>query len=459
MEPLLAFANVLLGLAIIAMILLQAHRGTVPLLSARTVFYFGLVIFQVNSAVTCFAFRDYWETNVGDPVRAGVIFTTCLVLFIVIFEVVYRTGWLSFNVPRRLATRFAPPADTTLLALSIASGTLAIVLRFVLIYIPVFNVLFGLLATPFATASAALFCWVWSKRVTNPALWVFGAFILGSAFLVSSYQSVSRRDLLSVATGCLWGAYHGHFRYVSWRRSIVPLATIAGAGMVLLAAFTATRSQADMQRSQSERNSLLAKADLKSGLTDLFGGQYCAPISLWLIETRPDQYPYDTLHTLRYAVTNVIPRDYYPGDKPVALGQTMVPEAGLNVGREGFSVGPGLMGHIFNDNPWLALPLYAIVLGVILHIFDRLPRLQPGNPFVVIPVGAALGELVAISRGEMGLYIFRTVMGCMATYVGLFALVWLLRLFGWQYRPATLSETLDGHDSGLADEEYAEQPA
>jgi uncharacterized membrane protein len=187
--------------------------------------------------------------------------------------------------------------------------------------------------------------------------------------------------------------------------------------MVLVAAFTAARSHDNMKLSQAEMNSRMLNADIKSGILDLLSGQFAGALSLWLIESRPSPFAYDTLHSFRYAATNVIPRIIYE-DKPNALGITMVPEAGLDQGRgEGFTVGPGLIGHIANDNPWIALPFYAVLIGVILHVMDKLIKLQPFHPLAVIPVGGAMGDLTAIARGELGLYIFRTVMGVIVVYI------------------------------------------
>ncbi len=449
MEPLLALMNIVLGGIIVAVVATQAKHGTVPLLSARNFFLMGVMLFQVISATVSFATQDYWEAYLGNPGRTGLIFTGALSLFLVLFHIVYTRGWFTFNLPVKLMTRFRVPSESTILGLSIAMGVLGLVCRFGLIYIPVFGVLAGMLANLFSSASAALLCWNWAKRLANPVYITAGVFILGAAFVVATYHAYGRRDLLTLMAACLFSAYRSHFRYLPLRKSLVPLGAIAAVGVLLLAAFTAARSAENAELSQKEMNSRMANADLKAGLLDLLSGQYAAACSMWLVESRPNSYPYNTLHSLRYAVTNIIPREYYPGDKPTGLGLTMVPEASMNINRgDTFSVGPGLVGHIFNDNPWIALPLYALLLGAIMHICDKLLVLQPDNPFIVIPVSCALGEFIAIPRGEMGLYSFRSVFGIGAVYVGMAVMAKVMMGSGWKYVPA------DEAEPGYAPEAY-----
>jgi len=419
MESLLAFYQCLVALALGAMIIVQAKRGTVPIFAARNFFYFGVLIFQLISAALAFTIQDYWQMGVGDPAGTGVKFSLILTTFIILFELVYRSGWFSFGLVRKLQTNFSIPSDRVMMAAAVTLVLLAVLFRFVFVYVPVFSALAGIIGTSLATAASGLICWIWARNLTNPLYVMVGAGVIGTAIVVTTFQAFGRRDLLSVMSCCLWGAYHGYFKYVPLRRSFIPLTVVAGCGMIMVAAFTAARSHENTKLSQAEMNSRILNADIKTGVIDLLSGQYAAPISMWLIESRPSPFAYSTLHSLKYAATNIIPRVYYDS-KPVALGLTMVPEAGLDEGRgEGFTVGPGLVGHIWNDNPYLALPLYAILLGVILHVMDKIIALQPSHPLVVLPVGGALGDLIAIARGETGYYIFRTVAGVIVVYIAL----------------------------------------
>ncbi|HYE60888.1 MAG TPA: hypothetical protein VD997_02735 [Phycisphaerales bacterium] len=407
----LAFIHVLLAIGLLAMVIVQAKRGTVPMMSARNFFFFGVFIFQIVSAALSFSLEDYWETPVGDPDSTGLKYTVVLILFILLFNEVYKRGWFAFRLPQRLQTKLPIPTDGAMIGMAFVLVVFGAISRFLLVYIPVFGAMAGIIATAFAAAGSGLVCWVWARKLMNPLYAMAAIIVIGAAFVVATNKAFGRRDLLSVVIGCMWGAFHGYFRYVPLRRSIIPLGLVAGCGLVVVAAFTASRSSENKQLSQSELNSRMLNADLKAGVIDLLSGQYAAAISMWLIESRPNSFPYDTLHSFRYFATNPIPRVWYE-DKPVALGLSMVPEVGLNEGKaDGFTVGPGLIGHIWNDNPWLALPFYAIVLGVIMHILDKAVELQPGHPIAIIPVGGALGDLIAIPRGELGLYMFRTVCG------------------------------------------------
>ena len=64
---------------------------------------------------------------------------------------------------------------------------------------------------------------------------------------------------------------------------------------------------------------------------------------MWLVESRPIAYPYDTLHTFRYAATNIIPREararinirFNPAHKGVEL-ETWINQTAAAAG-EGFN--------------------------------------------------------------------------------------------------------------------------
>jgi hypothetical protein len=98
-------------------------------------------------------------------------------------------------------------------------------------------------------------------------------------------------------------------------------------------------------------------------------------------------------------------------------------------------------------------------MGAFLRILDEMVRLEPDNPFVVIPVGVALGEIVAIPRGELGLFVFRTIIAIVSAYIGMRMVAKLLVAFGMRYNVALAGadgESRDGvrppdyhdHDEG-----------
>ena len=151
------------------------------------------------------------------------------------------------------------------------------------------------------------------------------------------------------------------------------------------------------------------------GALQLLGGQDAAANSMWVIENRPEPYPYDTLASLEYFLAHPIPRVIWD-DKPLGLGTVMVKQSMETGVGEGFSLGPGLIGHIVNDNPWIALPLYAILLGAWLRILDDLLVRFAYQPYLVLPLGIELGEIMGLPRGELGFFAFRAIAGMAFAY-------------------------------------------
>ena len=96
---------------------------------------------------------------------------------------------------------------------------------------------------------------------------------------------------------------------------------------------------------------------------------------------------------------------------------------------EGYNIGPGILGHCANDNPWIALPLYAVLLALFLRLLDELLIVHPNNPFVVLPVGAAIGQLLGLARGETATFLFHActaiAIGCAIASVSNARPVWL----------------------------------
>ncbi len=128
------------------------------------------------------------------------------------------------------------------------------------------------------------------------------------------------------------------------------------------------------------------------------------------METHPSAYRFDTLHSLAYFAMLPVPRAIYE-NKLSALGQSMVHDAGITKVASEYNVGPGLIGHVFNDNPWIALPLYAFLLGLALRYVDTRVQSAISDPFVVVPLGAGLSQVLAIPRGELGLFAFQMMTG------------------------------------------------
>ncbi len=433
METFLAVIFAGLALFVVSQIIWQWRNGTVPLLSTRNFFLAGFTVFQLSSAMLALGIEYYGDVGLSTPGTTGLVYLLMVVLFLSMFLISYKRGWFIWRIARRVRPEFPVPSVAGTLSLAIAFLLLGFFFKMVLIYVPLVGILSAIFGTALAAVAAGMVMWVWAPRLANPVVGAVAMAVIIAAIGLAIWQNFGRRDVVSVLLAALWGGYHGHWKHVGLGRMVIPFA-LTGAGVIaVVAAFTATRTEHNVTNtSYTDAATRLMGADLKAGTIDLLAGQDAAANSMWLIESRPGAFPYDTLHSLVYAVTQPVPRRVW-NEKPEGLGLSMVPEAGVINKSPGFTLGPGIIGHIANDNPWIALPLYAIGIGLFLRLLDELVIRHPINPFVILPIGAALGEILALPRGELGLFFFRTVVAIVAAWVGMRVCCRVMLLMGWRF--------------------------
>jgi hypothetical protein len=403
----------------------DAVRGR-PVMTARNFLLLGVINMQLTSAGIHHLTGNYGEIAPQSPEVAGTVFLVIITLFLTLFTWVYKRGWGASWLGRVGMKNLPQPNETTLMVLAFVLLGLAFILRVVFSqigFLPGFLALLSTMLGPaLAAAAAGCACWAWSRKMLNPAFLALMLAVVGGAFLIAIYRNFGRRDATSVMLACVWAGYHGGLKHIDWKKAFLPLAGLGAGAMVIISALTSTRSNQSTEIGAGEAASRMLGANLVYGFIAMASGQEAAPISMWLIEKRPDPVPYDTLHSLRYAVFMPIPRVWWEEyitsvRKPDALGSTMVSEAGVTRKAAGYNVGPGLVGHIWQDNPWLALPIYAFLLAALVRVLDNRVWSMPDNPFAVIPCGVALGEIVAIPRGELGLFCFRTVLASVGVMI------------------------------------------
>ena len=450
MEFLLSIYFVTLFVSVVGVMAYRVSRGA-PLLSLLHFFLAGLLIFQISSGAIMLGLRAYGETNVQEPATTGVWYALMVTTFLIIFAVGWKTKALTFGLQNRIGTSQAVPTSATMMALAWGVLGAAVLFRFVLAFVPVFSQLSLIIASALASASVGLAAWAWARHWGNPTFVVLFGSLLLCAIAIVIFQNFGRRDVASVLIAALWGAFHGHFKLISIRRAVLPFAAIATFGLVTLAAFTSARTEKAAETSFVETITRLFSADIVRGLLDMGAGQEAAGYSMYLIETRPEATPYDPLHSMIYAVVSPVPRQFWEG-KPNPLGLMMVPEMGITKKSAGYNVGPGLIGHIVNDNPYICLWLYPLVLAALLRIGDDLVRKFAENPFIVVPLGVALAEITALSRGELGLFLFRAVTATLSAYVFMWVTAKILVALGMRYQ-AVLTDVAHVEDDAVMQEQ------
>lgn len=436
MASLIAVILVFLAIFLLALMFLQGMAGTVEFLSVRNFFLLGFIVFQLVSAalgITGPPTRDFGL--VGMPGTA-MIYLFMVTLFLGLFFLAYNRGWIVNWLARHIPVGTAEPAAASMLTLAFVFLGVGVFFRVVLIQLPIVAPAFFMMGSGLLAVAAGMAAWVWAGRMFNPILAIAAFGITAIALAGVLHTDFGRRAILGVV-GCFgWGAYHGYWKHLGPKAVVMRLGGAGLAALVLIAAFTAARDSSNRDRSLGQAVSAVRGANVKEGVRLLLSGQDAGRNSMWLIENYPSRYPYDTLHTGRYFLTLGIPREFYE-NKPEALGRTAVGQANADRKRaSNYSIGPGIIGHIATDNPFLALPIYAIFGGLFIGLLDRLIRLHPTNPFVVLPIGTTLGQFVGLARGETGLFLFQAVLGIAAAWVLMFMCAKAMSMIGWQMQTA-----------------------
>ncbi len=434
MVGLAIFALLMLAVGVGVLMAVQGLTGTVDIISTRNFFLLGFINFQLTSAAITLIVpvrESYVLRNI--PTTAA-IYVIYVIIFLYFFTFAYRKGWLVSKLASRTPVAEAAPGVVSMLTLAVAFLAVGIVFRYVLGYVPILGVLTAIVGEGLLAAAAGLAMWAYAPRLFN--VWVGG--IAGGIILValaaSLYQTFGRRGVLGVMACVVWGAYHGHWKYLDRKRVMMLLMCAGVVGFLMMSAITGTRSGGSRDATAADLIRLLNGSAVKQGVVLVATGQEAANNSMWLMENYPEPFEYRPLETLVYFLVHPVPRQFWAG-KPDGLGRIAVRQAkaGKKKGKN-YSIGPGLLGHIHRDNPWLSLIPYAILYGLMFRFMDQIVRLHPANPFVVLPVGVALGQIIGIPRGEVGLFTFQTVANVISTGVGMFLVAKTLQTLGWRMR-------------------------
>lgn len=448
-----------LGFAMAGIVVRDAWRGTVDLLSIRTLVYASFGVFQISSGALAIIPGRFGEYHLQFPTRTCFIYAVSAVIFIAIFEFAYKSGVGVKRLAWRTPGVNRSPNTFSLLVLALLMLGMGILFKKGLVYIPVFGPLSDKIGGAQLAVAVGLATWAWAPRLFNPVVAAYACGIIFAALIVSVLGNYGRRDLVSVIAAGGWAMYHGWWKHGGFSYAVKRLAVVGAAGMVLLAAWTSVRgshaqSTGDIVRSLASSRS----SAIESGLYDMASGQLAGPISLWVIENRPEPFHYQPLHSLYYTLTAPIPRQFFPA-KPEGLGMQIPKQARLRGRADGFSVGAGMLGHIYNDNPWIALWLYPLVFGLATRYLDEAVRSRPNSPFIVLPVGAALGEVIGLARGELALFLFNIISAVVAGYVMMIVARQVLAWFGWNpsYEEEGWDDDAYEHDPWTYDETYGEE--
>ncbi|HED53493.1 MAG TPA: hypothetical protein ENJ00_04755 [Phycisphaerales bacterium] len=457
MSTLVGISLIIIAAFNFGLILIPYLMGKGELMTIKNVFLVGFTIYQVTSgAISIFDPYSYTsELYLTNPDSTTATYLAYVIIFEFVFLIMYRWGIGAKKFAHITPVIRGEPRESILWLFAFLLIFVALVLR-ITVRVPYVAVLTNHVGTSTAAVAAGLGAWIWVRRPFNPVAMSMMVGILLLSIFVAIIGVFGRRPIVAVVGCTVWATYYSRWRFLPPRQVLVRALIFGIIPVIIVAKYTTVRGQfygSDMGSFQ--RMKIIASASTKTGLVDLASGQECAAWSMWLIETHPDILPYNHLHAIKYYFQLPIPRTIYH-DKPTALAVTAWRDAGVSGKPPGYTIGPGILGHAGAEGGFYALILYAAVTGLFVRYFDSILAKAPKQPFVSLPIGASLGNMLGMPRGESPNFAFEFTVGVMGTFVMLFIIAWFLKLIGY-ISSDDLNNTDELDDQSDADpyDEYA----
>lgn len=431
MVEIAVFGLVIMAAINVAVILVPYFNGTGELLTIRNFFLVGFTIYQITSAIISLTVPFSFDLQLVliYKEQTAITYFSWVVIFEIVFLAFYRWGFGAKRLAKWTPVVKGETREPILWLFAFILLGVALLLRFS-VFIPYVAIVANEVGTAIAAVATGLGAWIWIRRPFNPVTAAVMFAVLIAAIGISSLGIFGRRPIVAV-TGCLlWGAYYARWRglppsQVIWKAAILGIIPI-----VLIAKFSATRGESNRENTSVVTVlTKVATGDTRRGLQDLLMGQECAAWSMHLMEVYPEAYDYRWFHAFKYFFQFPIPRAIYP-DKPDALAEIAWVDAGVTDKGAGFTIGPGILGHAASEGGLIAVVFYAAVLGLFIRYFDSVAARAPNQPFVVLPIGSSLGNLLGLPRGEVPNFAFEFMMGVVGSLVMLIIVAKVLKMMG-----------------------------
>jgi hypothetical protein len=236
--------------------------------------------------------------------------------------------------------------------------------------------------------------------------------MLGVSALASVHGTTGRRAFLSVAIVLPLCIYWLYLRYKPVVNTAIPIVISAFGIIVILAAYSTIRHRYNaeivnvtgrtaMQTAIESFRMLPAAIVQLRGVREVIGGD-SMDASLVAINRYTKIEDPQPFFVVKYVILNPVPRAFWP-DKPKALGETLPRDTG--VWKRGYvNWGPGIPGHGFHEGGYHMLVFYAAIFAFAMRYFDELLVRQPNNPYILGTLAAASGQVIAFTRGDIGLF-------------------------------------------------------
>ncbi len=416
MLTLLTALSIGLTLFIFGMMVWQYWTRGEPLFSWRNFFLVGFAQFYTTAVA-------YWAaTEAPSPVytpRQTMLGT--LALTMIVFLVLFLWSWrwsFKWNWPAKVVPRVRLPVTTSaMLVCAIAVGSVAILTVVLAKGGSVGDNVLFIVRVPLATAAAGCAVCLVLANPKNPIWWGLAIFVTAFSLILSTVGSIDRRNFLSVIFMIGWLWYYLSLRYQPRPKLLAKIAVLCTIAFVMLATYNAFRQDrgfgADFAMRQRQFMEGIKKGpDLSA--RNIVGGillQDTPICTMAIMENYGDQWDFLPMHGVIYYFTNPIPRAIYP-DKPNAVGIILQDQLSVPA-----NLGVGCIGHGWAEAAWFGVLYYALGLGIICGIADRLVRRFANDPFFMIALGCSLGNVLGLARGETSLFLVIITAGFIACQV------------------------------------------
>jgi len=422
----LGFLSVLVGLYV----LVRYLSGKDELVSLRNFFIAGFILFQLSSGIEPMWKQYATRWFLDDWAKTGLLYCLMATVFLVFFFPCYSHGLGSKRLASIVPVTKANPGAATLILLAVVLTVFAGVFRFS-VNVPLISIVASKLGTSFAAIAAGLVSWVWARRLMNPVVALIAIAVILANLGLMVTGSFGRRNVVAIGACVLWAMYFSKWRTLPRFGVLSRLALAAIPPFLVLVAITSARSSQERPTFGQQVRSILTQSNLKEGVREIAAGQGTVPVSMWLIENYPERFDTQHLLGLRYFFLYPVPRAWWE-DKPYPLSTQIASDADLEgVTQDVLKIGPGVIGHAAAEGGWYALVIYAGAMAFFLRFFDQIVLRKIDNPFVVLPVGASIGQIVGLPRGEISAFAMNYFISVVLAYISIIAFAKTLEFLGW----------------------------
>jgi len=421
METPLVIMSVLVVVIIYGVILNNLRTGKYDLLSWRNVFIMGFAQFYGFGTYYTITLRYGSDIYVAGPEGLLKLFLA-IPFFLILLAICFKIGerWKNFGkyIPA-LRLPVTDPGIVIATLLLVAAGIVASALPMV----SYLNVLIVQIRGGMAGTAAGLATYYLIARKFNPIAWMLFGLVVVSAMLVGMVGETGRRGLLGVLMGIAWMWWYYALRHNSLGSKMVKLGSIGAVTFVFIMLYASFRGEggntsADGGFSLSMRAQQItefAKNPMiqKNAILNMMGSD--APTdTMFIMENYPNSFEYQYFNGALFFLSNPIPRYLWPG-KPIGMGKMVQEQLGTPA-----NLGVGILGHGWAEGGWFGIATYAIFFGILIGALDRLIRERSWNPYFVAAIGANLGNVFGLARGETSLFLLLVVSGFIGAVVVLY---------------------------------------